>query len=163
MISDQPVEGAPTRRVDVPIDVHINDRGMPQTLTNLEYVPGYGTDEQADELDESDELHEPNESAKSAQHRARRAPPFTSVAFMLALALLITQGVAINLASSGSPAAATTLAQLLIWMTVIPFMLAVVALVRGPHRGWAIAAMIVSVIANPLILRLVLSFFGSLS
>ena len=88
--------------------------------------------------------------------------PFTSVAVVSAVALLITEGVAISLASSGSPAAATVIAGLLLWLTVISFVLGVIALVRGPHRGWAIAAMIVSVIANPLILLTVLSFFGGL-
>lgn len=161
MISDQPVEGAPTRHVDVPIAVHIDDRAVPHTLANLEYDAEEQTDE-VDQLDELDELDQRNGPADAAKHRARRALPFTSVAFLTALALLITQGVAINLASSGSQAAATTIAQLLIWLTVIPFVLAVIALVRGPHRGWAIASMIVSVIANPIILRLVLSFFGSL-
>lgn len=92
----------------------------------------------------------------------RRPLPFTTVAFVSAAVLLIAQGVAINLASTGSPVAATVIAQLLIGLTVIPFVLGVVALVRGPHRGWAIAAMIVSVIANPFILLSVLSFFGSL-
>jgi hypothetical protein len=92
----------------------------------------------------------------------RRPLPFASVAFVSAVILLITQGVAINLATTGSPAAATVIAQLLIGLTVIPFVLGTVALVRGPHRRWAIAAMMVSVIANPFILRTVLSFFGSL-
>lgn len=92
----------------------------------------------------------------------RRELPFASVAFGSAAILLITLVVAVNLASTGSPVAATVLAQLLNWLTVIPFVLGVIALVRGPHRGWAIAAMMVSVIANPFILRSVLSFFGSL-
>lgn len=92
----------------------------------------------------------------------RRTLPFTSTAFMTAVALLVTQFVAINLASTGSHAAATVIAQLLIGLTVIPFVLGLIGFVRGQHRGWAIAAMIVSVIANPLILRSVLSFFGSL-
>lgn len=92
----------------------------------------------------------------------RRPLPFASVAFASAVILLITQGIAINLAATGSPVAATVIAQILIGVTVIPFGLGAVALVRGPHRGWAIAAMMVSVIANPFILRTVLSFFGSL-
>ena len=108
----------------------------------------------------------PTEARSLAEHppaasRKRRALPFTSTAFVAALALLITESTAINLANTGNPAAATVLAQLLNWLTVIPFALGVVALVRGPHRGWAIAAMIVSVIANPFILLTVLSFFGA--
>ncbi len=146
MISDQPVDGASTRHIDVPID---------------RFAEGYPV-ERAVHRPEAPtvELQRPAEVAK---HVARRGLPFTSAAFLTALSLLIAQGVAINLAINGSPAAATVIAQLLVWLTAIPFLLAVVALVRGPHRGWAIAAMIVSVIANPLILRFVLSFFGSLS
>lgn len=94
--------------------------------------------------------------------RKVRQLPFTSTAFVTALVLLLTESVAINLANTGSPGSATVLAQLLNWLTIIPFVLGAVALVRGPHRGWAIAAMIVSVIANPFILLNVLSFFGSL-
>ncbi len=102
------------------------------------------------------------EKVHHAEESTRRPLPFTSVAFVLAVALLITEGVAINLATTGSLAAATVTAQLLNGLTVIPFALGVVALVRGPYRGWAIAAMIVSVIANPFMLRTVLSLFGSL-
>ena len=102
------------------------------------------------------------EAAEVTAPVQRHPLPFTSTAFLSAVVLLVTQGIAINLASTGSTAAATVIAQLLIGLTVIPFVLAVIALVRGPHRGWAIAAMIVSVIANPLLLRLTLSFFGSL-
>lgn len=109
-------------------------------------------------------LETPPVEAPEREH-AKAPPrelPFASVAFGSAAILLITLMVAINLASTGSPVAATVLAQLLNWLTIIPFALGVIALVRGPHRGWAIAAMMVSVIANPFILRTVLSFFGSL-
>ncbi|MEO7348473.1 MAG: hypothetical protein ABIW32_01195 [Terrimesophilobacter sp.] len=91
-----------------------------------------------------------------------RLLPFTSVAVVTSLALLVTESMAINLANTGNPAAATGLAQWLNWLTVIPFVLGAIALVRGPHRVWAFAAMIVSVIANPFILLNVLSFFESL-
>lgn len=92
----------------------------------------------------------------------RRALPFTSVAFVTAVTLLITEVVAINLATSGSPDAAVVIAHVLNGLTAIPFVLGIVGVVRGPHPGWAIAAMIVSVIANPFLLRTILTFFGGL-
>lgn len=94
--------------------------------------------------------------------RPRRPWPLTSIAFGLAVVLLIAQGVAVFLASTGEPRAASVLAEILIILTAVPFVIGIVALVRGPHRLWAIAAMIVSVIANPFILLHVLSYFESL-
>lgn len=92
----------------------------------------------------------------------RRPVPFAFIAFGIAIILLIAEGVAVYLASTGSPVAATLIAQILIGATLVPFGLGFFAVVRGPRRRWAIAAMIVAVIANPLILLHVLSFFGSL-
>ncbi|MBB5633391.1 hypothetical protein BKA04_001614 [Cryobacterium mesophilum] len=92
----------------------------------------------------------------------RRPLPIASTAFGLAIVVLVFEGVAIYLASSGSAGAATTLGQILVVVTAIPLALGLIAAIRGPHREWGIAAMIVSVIANPLILLGVLSFFGSL-
>lgn len=147
MISDQPAEHAATKIIDAAMP------GEP-------VAPAAPT-----ETAEPADLAEPTEPAEPAEPSARaprRPLPFTSTAFISATAMLLAQGVAINLASSGNGAAATVIAQLLIGLTVIPFVLAIIALVRGPHRGWAIAAMMVSVIANPLLLRLILTFFGSL-
>lgn len=92
----------------------------------------------------------------------RRFPPLADIAFTLAAFLLIMEGVAIYLANSGSPVAAGIIAKLLIVLTVVPFLLGAVALAYPKHRLWAIAAMIVSVIANPFIVLHVLSFFESL-
>ena len=100
------------------------------------------------------------DTAEAFRRRAeRRQAPFASIAFCLALVLLIAESVAVYLATTGNPVAATVMAQILIGATIVPFGLGVFATVRGPRRRWAIAAMIVSVIANPLILLQVLSIF----
>lgn len=92
----------------------------------------------------------------------RRFPPLADIAFTLAAIMLIAEGVAVFLASNGNAVAATTIAKLLMVLTAVPFVLGGVAVARRNHRLWAIAAMIVSVIANPFLLLHVLSFFESL-
>lgn len=103
------------------------------------------------------------EPAPRPEPRPERRPlPVASTAFGLAIILVVAEGVAIYLGSSGSAATATTLGQILVVLTALPLALGLIAAIRGPHREWGIAAMIVSVVANPLILLGVLSFFGSL-
>ena len=100
--------------------------------------------------------------AESAPARVRRPLPIAYIAFAIALVLVIIEGVAIYLASNGGAMAATTLGQILVVLTAVPLALGLFAAIRGPHREWGIAAMVVAIVANPLILLNVLSFFGSL-
>ncbi|MBX3091615.1 MAG: hypothetical protein KF801_03800 [Cryobacterium sp.] len=84
------------------------------------------------------------------------------VAFGIALVLAIIEGVAIFLASSRQPAIATTVGQILVVVTALPLALGLMVALRGPQRAWGIAAIVLAVVANPLVLLNVLSFFGSL-
>lgn len=97
-----------------------------------------------------------------APARVRRSAPIAYIAFGIALVLVIIEGIAIYVASNGGAVAATTLGQVLVVLTALPFALGLISAIRGPHREWGIAAMVVAVVANPLILLTVLSFFGSL-
>ncbi|MEO6941578.1 MAG: hypothetical protein ABI124_01040 [Terrimesophilobacter sp.] len=108
-----------------------------------------------------EDLQSPGE-VESAPPRVRRALPTAHIAFAIAVVLVIIEGVAIYLASNGGALAATTLGQVLVVSTAFPLALGLFAAIRGPHREWGIAAMVVAVIANPFILLNVLSFFGSL-
>jgi hypothetical protein len=98
----------------------------------------------------------------AAPARERRSVPLGGIAFAVAVVLVIVEAIAVTLANSGQPAAATTIGQVLVVLTALPLALGLYAAVRGMQREWGIAAMVVAVIANPLILINVLSFFGAL-
>ncbi len=100
----------------------------------------------------------PGDSAPSA----KRPLPWGLIAFAIAVILVIAEAIAINLATSGQPLAATAIGQTLVVLTAVPLALGLFVALRGPRREWGIAAMVVAVIANPLILLNVLSFFGTL-
>lgn len=89
-----------------------------------------------------------------------RRLPYASVAIVTAVVLVVMEGVAVGLAAAGSADAATTIAVLLNFLTVIPFILGLAGLVLGPHRVWSAVAIVISVVANPFLLRSILSFFG---
>lgn len=94
--------------------------------------------------------------------RPRRPWPFGIIALSIAAALVVAEGVAVYLASSGQPAAATVLGQVLVVATALPLALGLLAAIRNHQRGWGLAAMVVSVVANPFILVNLLAFFGSM-
>lgn len=108
-------------------------------------------------LDESRQLESDDEVAPVPE---RRRLPLGLVAFAVAVVLAILEIVAIALANSGEPGAATVLGQVLVLLTALPLALGLYAAVRGMNRGWGIAAVAVAVLANPLILVNLLSFFG---
>lgn len=88
--------------------------------------------------------------------------PLGYIAFGIAVLLVIAEGVAVYLASSGQPAAATIVGQVLVVLTALPLALGLVAALRGRNREWGIAAMVLAVVANPFILINVLGFFDAI-
>ena len=46
--------------------------------------------------------------------------------------------------------------------TALPLALGLLAVIRNRKRGWGIAAMILSLVANPVLLLTALRFFGSI-
>lgn len=104
---------------------------------------------------------------ESDETPSRRSKLFSGAAlgytaFAIAVVLVIAEGVAINLATNGQPVTATAIGQVLVVLTALPLALGLFVALRGPKREWGIAAMVVAVIANPLILLNVLSFFGTI-
>jgi hypothetical protein len=94
--------------------------------------------------------------------RTRRLAPLGLIAFVTAAVLAVAEGVAIYLGSLGQYAAATVLAQVLVVLTAVPLALGLYAVVRRRNRDWGIAAMVVALAANPLVLSNLLDFFGTL-
>jgi len=91
----------------------------------------------------------------------RRQLPLGYIAFVAALVLAIAEGIAISLAYSNQQALAATVGQVLVVLSALPLALGLFVAIRGPKREWGIAAMVVAVVANPLVLINVLSFFGT--
>jgi hypothetical protein len=82
--------------------------------------------------------------------------------FGAALLLAVVEAIAIALGSDQHFVAATILAWFVIVLTVASFIAGLVAVVSGRGRRVGIAAMVLSVLANPLVLVWLLGALGSL-
>lgn len=82
--------------------------------------------------------------------------------FGAALLLAVVEAIAIALGSDQHFVAATILAWCVIVLTVASFIAGLVAVVSGRGRRGGIAAMVLSVLANPLVLVWLLGTVGSL-
>ena len=98
---------------------------------------------------------------EQAVREPRRPLALGHVAFGIAVLLVIVEGVAVYLGSYGEPVVATVLGQVLVVITAFPFALGLLAVIRNRNREWGIAAMVLSVIANPFILINLLGLFGA--
>ncbi|GAB3039425.1 hypothetical protein GCM10027052_19490 [Parafrigoribacterium mesophilum] len=105
----------------------------------------------------------PPDPQRGRSGRSARAvsAPLGLVALGLALLFVLGDGIAIAAASSGNWSLGTSIAQAMMGATVVSLALAVVAAVLGRGRRFAIAAAIISVLANPLVLTGILTFAGS--
>jgi hypothetical protein len=133
--------------------------GGPETRTSLDSL----ADADADPLvvEPATELLSAGE-ASTVPAKAHTPWPLGYIAFGIAVLLVLAEGVAVYLASSGQPAAATIIGQVLVVLTALPLALGLVAVLRGRNREWGLAAMVLAVVANPFILINVLGFFGAI-
>ena len=81
-------------------------------------------------------------------------------AFVLALVAVLIEVWAMAVGNAQYYFGATVLAWLVIALSAFTFLTALIALVLKRNRGFAVAAMIVSVLANPLVLVAVFEFVG---
>ena len=86
--------------------------------------------------------------------------PFGLIAFAIAVLLVVAEIAALSLANAGKFEPATILGQLLIALTVLPLVFGVLAIIRRRGLGFAIAAIVVAVLANPFIQVSLFAFFG---
>jgi hypothetical protein len=94
--------------------------------------------------------------------RALVSVPLGGVALGLAALFVVGDVLAISMASSGNWGLGTVLAQAMMVATLGSLVLAVVAAALGRGRRWAVAAAVLSVLANPLVLTGILSFVDPL-
>jgi hypothetical protein len=90
--------------------------------------------------------------------RPRVSVPLGLVALGLAVLFVVGDVLAISVASSGNWRLGTSLAQAMMGATIVSLALAVVAAVLGRGRRYALAAAVLSVLANPLVLTGILTF-----
>ncbi|HAM26735.1 MAG TPA: hypothetical protein DCP11_08550 [Microbacteriaceae bacterium] len=89
-------------------------------------------------------------STESYQWARRGWPGIASLAFTVVL--VIVEAVAISIGAAGQWTAATVLAWCAISLTVVSFLGGLAAVIRARGRRWGVAAMVLSVLANPLVL-----------
>jgi hypothetical protein len=94
--------------------------------------------------------------------RARVSVPLGLVALGFAVLFVVGDVIAISVASSGNWRLGTSLAQAMMGATIVSLALAVVAAALGRGRRFAVAAAILSVLANPLVLTGIISFVDPL-
>jgi hypothetical protein len=68
--------------------------------------------------------------------------------------------VGVDVALAGDYAASRSIAYTTIGFSILGFVVGGIALVLGRGRSWAIVGMVVSVLANPIVLTVVLGWFS---
>lgn len=121
-------------------------------MTTNDYAAS--SDDEPDDIDDIGD--EPPAEAQASRPSAMLG--ITAAALALVCGAIGIVGVAV--ASSGDYAFGTVLAQLAIGGTLVAFVLGVLAIILRRGRGWGVAALAVSFIANPLAQIQIFDFFG---
>ena len=100
--------------------------------------------------------------AKVPEEDTRATAHLGFSATVLAAGLLFVAGYAVSAAVAGEDGRATSLAWIAIIGSIITALMGAVALFGGFGRAWGLVAVVVSVVANPVALRLILEFFAAL-
>lgn len=88
----------------------------------------------------------------------RRPVPIGLIAFIIVVLFIALEVTGIILALDSQYAAATLIGQIVTFGTALPFLLGLVAVITGWARGWGVLAVLLSVLANPLVLNAVLDW-----
>ena len=91
-----------------------------------------------------------------------RTPVFAAAAGLLALATVVVHITAIVVATGGDFPTGTFLGYLAIGLSGLAVVVGAVAIIWGRYRAWAIAAVVLAVLANPVVLLVVLRFLSGL-
>lgn len=118
------------------------------------FVTGY------DEVEVPVEPEEPADVPEPAEERVARSSILGQIALCLALATAAAHVIGVVLAVSGSFVAGAVFAWIAVVASIVTILVSLVAIVGRFGRGWAIAALILGVFANPLVLLNVLNFLG---
>lgn len=92
-----------------------------------------------------------------------RSPLVGIAALGLAVVTAVVHGVAVGVASGGDPPAGTVLAVIAISLSVLAVVGGLVALIGGFGRRWGAAAIVLAVLANPVVLLTLLGWVQSIA
>jgi cell shape-determining protein MreD len=112
--------------------------------------------------DEPEPVEEQEEVIQEETAPKPRTVVFAAAAAVLALGTLVAHIVAIAVATAGDFPAGTLLGYVAIGLSVLAVVVGAVAIIRRRARRWAIAAVVLAVLANPIVLLTVLSFLSGL-
>lgn len=118
------------------------------------FVTGY------DEVETPTEPEEPTAAPEPAEERVARSSILGQIALCFALATIAAHVVAVVVASSGSFVAGSVIAWIAIVASIVTILTSLVAIIGRFGRGWAIAALVLGIFANPVLLLNVLNFLG---
>lgn len=92
----------------------------------------------------------------------RRPLPIGLIAFIIAVLFVALEVTGIILALDSQNAAATLIGQIVTLGTALPLLLGLAAVITGWARGWGMLAVVISVLANPIVLNAVLDAAATL-
>jgi zinc transporter ZupT len=137
---------------------------------NRDVDPALEDSQRFDEISEQQEPEQPGqpldrrppEQELELATESRRHPSglLGQIALGLSLLLLATDVVALVLADNRSWAAAIVLAQVTTVGTIVAFLVGAVAVIMSRGRRWGISAVVLAVVANPIIMTKVLGFLA---
>lgn len=93
-----------------------------------------------------------------ARRRSGWRPPIGALALGLALLFVVADAVAIAVSAQGQWVLGTLIAQAIIVATIASFALGIGAFVANRGRRYAAVAVVISILANPLVLTGILAF-----
>jgi hypothetical protein len=97
-------------------------------------------------------------AAEASRRRPRRRVSLGAAALALAALCVLADVVAVAAAAAGYWGLGTAIAEAVMVGTLVPFGLGIVAAVFRRGRGFGVAAVVVSVLAHPLVLTGILNF-----
>jgi hypothetical protein len=104
----------------------------------------------------------PQGTGRAGRKGRRRPSPIVGLlALFIAIATVVMLIIGVDVALAGDYAASRSVAYATIGLSILGFVLAGIAIVMNRGRSWAIVGMVVSVLANPIVLTVVLGWFSS--
>lgn len=144
--------------VETPDVVESEDAASSEPAGELEPVPLKVVPMYIETDDPPTEAGEPVEAAPAP--RRPRTKLVGILALVVAVAAAVLQGVGIGVATGGDYPLASALAYGAIVASILAFVAALVAVLGGFGRRWGVAALVIAVFANPVVLLALLSWVG---
>jgi hypothetical protein len=148
----------PVQDVSIRPDGYVVEPPLPeQALTSEPVQPRTPGDDTMVWPDDPDGTEQPERRRAVVRPRGRY---LGVVAFTLAALLFVANVVGIVLSNTGNDQAALSIAYVTIFCTILTFLGGLIAAVLNFGRGWGVGAVVLSVLANPFVLVVLLGSFS---